>query len=158
MELMRRHGIEGDQLLGDAFRCDTARVRLLTELGWTREDAPPYVLNRTSLTDLPAAMLPNGYNIRSARGPEEAAALAEIHVAAFPGAAWMPQLHRRYMEAPGYAAEREYEVVAPGGGFAAFTVTWHDHLNRVGLLEPVGTHPDHRRRSLGKAVVPHAMH
>lgn len=47
LELMRHHGIEGDRMLGDAFRCDTARAQLLTELGWTRDDAPPYVLNRT---------------------------------------------------------------------------------------------------------------
>jgi mycothiol synthase len=156
-ELMRRHGIEGDHLLGDAFQCDTARSRLLTELGWTRTDAPHYVLNRTSLAGLPSPILPDGYSIRSARGVEEAAALAAIHVASF-GATWTPELYRRYMTAPGYAAEREYVVVAPDDTFAAFTVTWHDPLNRIGLLEPVGTHPDHRRRGLGKALVLHAMH
>jgi mycothiol synthase len=62
------------------------------------------------------------------------------------------------MMAPGYAPEREFVVVAPDGTFAAFTVTWHDALNRIGLLEPVGTHPDHRHRGLGKAVVLDAMH
>jgi len=157
VELMRQHGIEGDKLLGDAFRCDTARVKLLTELGWMREDAPPYVLNRRTLVGLPDPVVPDGYRIRSARGLEEAAALAGIHVAAF-GATWTPKLYRRYMQAPGYAAEREYVVIAPDGTFAAFTVTWHDELNRTGLLEPVGTHPDHRRRGLGKAVVLHALH
>jgi len=156
-ELMRKHKIEGDQLLGDAFRCDTARSQLLTELGWTRTDAPPYVLNRAPLVDLPDPTLPDGYRIRAARGPDEAAALAEIHVAAF-GATWRPELYRRYMTAPGYAAEREFVVVASDDTFAAFTVTWHDALNRTGLLEPVGTHPDHRRRGLGKALVLHAMH
>jgi len=157
-ELMRRHGIEGDQLLGDAFRCDTTRSRLLIELGWTRNDAPPYVLNRRSLVELPVPILPDGYSIRSARGSDEAAALAAIHVAAFSNAKWTAELYRRYMQAPGYAAEREVVVVAPDGTFAAFTVTWHDSLNRIGLLEPVGTHPDHRRRGLGKALVLHAMH
>ena len=156
-ELMRRHGIEGDQMLGDAFRCDTARSRLLTELGWTRDDAPPYVLNRAPLTDVPEPMLPDGYSIRAARGLEEAATLAGIHIAAF-GATWTPELYGRYMQAPGYAAEREFVAVAPDGAFAAFTVTWHDDLNRIGLLEPVGTHPDHRRRGLGRAVVLFAMH
>ena len=158
LELMRDHEIEADQLLGDSFRCDTARSRLLGELGWMREDAPPYVLNRASLDDLPSPVLPDGYSIRSAPGPEEAAALVGIHVAAFAKATWTPETYRRYMTAPGYAAEREYVVVAPDGSFAAFTVTWHDAVNRTGLLEPVGTHPDHRRRGLGKAVVVHAMH
>ena len=156
-ELMHRHGIEGDHLLGDAFRCDTARSRLLAELGWTRTDGPPYVLNRAPLVDLPDPVLPDGYSLRAPRGLGEAAALAAIHVAAF-GATWTPELYRRYMAAPGYAAEREFVVVAPDGSFAGFTVTWHDSLNRIGLLEPVGTHPDHRRRGLGKALVLHAMH
>ncbi|MFC2078629.1 GNAT family N-acetyltransferase [Candidatus Bipolaricaulota bacterium] len=157
LELMRHHKIEGDRLLGDAFRCDTARSKLLTELGWTPDDAPPYVLNRAPLADVPAPILPDCYTIRAARGLEEAAALAEIHTASF-GATWSPELYRRYMTAPGYAADREFVAVAPDGTFAAFTVTWHDSLNRTGLLEPVGTHPDHRRRGLGKAVVLHAMH
>jgi len=157
VELMRQHGIEGEKLLGNAFRCDTARAKLLTELGWIREDAPPYVLNRGTLVGLPNPVVPDGYRIRSAHGPEEATTLAEIHVACF-GATWTPDLYRRYMQAPGYDADREYVAVAPDGGFAAFTVTWHDDHNRIGLLEPVGTHPEHRRRGLGKAVVLHALH
>ena len=159
---MRRHGIEGEHLWCHAFRFDDARTQLLRDLGWTCEDAPPYVLNRAPLTDLPEPTLPEpalpaGYRIRSVSGPQEAAAITRIHTAAF-GALWTPDLYRRYMQAPGYAAEREYVVVAPDDTFAAFTVTWHDNLNRIGLLEPVGTHPDHRRRGLGKAVVLHAMH
>lgn len=157
-QLMRKHGIEGGTICADAFRWDTARNRLLTELGWVREEGPPYVLNRRPLGSLPAPVLPDGYRIRAARGPEEASALAEMHAAAFPGAAWTPGLYRRYMAAPGYAAEREYVVVAHDGTFAAFTVTWHDPVNHAGLLEPVGVHPDHRRHGLGKAVVLHALH
>jgi len=162
VELMRRHGIDGDQLLGDSFRCDTARVKLLTELGWTRTDTPHYVLNRRSLDNLPdpalpGPALPDGYSIRAARGPEEADALAAIHVGAFPKATWTAEHYRRYMQAPGYAPEREYVVVAPDGSFAAFTVTWHDALSRIGLLEPVGTHAGHRRLGLGRAVVLYAL-
>ena len=50
------------------------------------------------------------------------------------------------------------ELTRPNEALAAFTVTWHDSLNRIGLLEPGGTHPDHRRRGLGEALVLHAMH
>lgn len=158
IELMRRYEIEGDKLLGDAFRCDAARIKTLLELGWVKEDELPYVLNRTSLDEIPEPVLPDGYTIRSARGPEEAAALVDIHIAAFTKATWTPELYRRYMTAPGYAAEREFVVVAPDGTFAAFAIAWHDDVNRIGLLEPVGTHFEHRRKGLGKAVVLHAMH
>jgi ribosomal protein S18 acetylase RimI-like enzyme len=61
------------------------------------------------------------------------------------------------MESPGYAPEREFVAEAPDGSLVAFTVTWHDPLNRTGLLEPVGTHTDHRRRGLARALIAHAM-
>ena len=47
---------------------------------------------------------------------------------------------------------------ATDGVIAAFAVTWYDELNRTGLLEAVGTHPDHRQRGLGRAVVTFAAH
>ncbi len=43
-------------------------------------------------------------------------------------------------------------VEAPNGDFAAFCLAWLDRANRVGLLEPVGTHPEHRRLGLATAV------
>lgn len=44
-------------------------------------------------------------------------------------------------------------VEAADGTLAALTVTWHDHVNRTGLFEPVGTHLDHRRRGLGRVLL-----
>jgi ribosomal protein S18 acetylase RimI-like enzyme len=41
---------------------------------------------------------------------------------------------------------------------AAFAVTWYDELNRIGLMEAVGTHPDHQRQGLGRAMVLFASH
>jgi ribosomal protein S18 acetylase RimI-like enzyme/heme-degrading monooxygenase HmoA len=157
LELMQRHNIDGDSLIVEAFQCDTNRSALLKELGWQVLDEPPWVVNRAPLVDLPVPVLPAGYTIRATTGVEEAAALAEVHAAAF-GSRWTPELYRKVMESPGYAAEREFVVVAPDGTFAAFTVTWHDPFNRTGLFEPVGTHADHRRRGLGKALILTVMH
>ena len=156
LDLMRRHGIEGDRILSDAYRCDTTRVEQLTMLGWKRVCEPPWVVNRALLVDLPEPVLPEGYLIRAVRGLDEAAAVAKVHAASF-GSTWTPEMYRKVMQSPGYAAERELVVEAADGTFAAFTVTWHDAVNRTGLLEPVGTHPDHRRRGLGKALVLYAM-
>ena len=46
---MRQHGIAGDCIYADAFRCDTARAQLLAALGWEADDELPYVLNRTEI-------------------------------------------------------------------------------------------------------------
>ncbi len=152
LELMRRHGIESDRIFATAFRGDEFLAQCLVESGWVHDGEPPWVLNRIALTDLAEPLLPDGYTIRAATGVEEAAGLAEVHRASF-GVPWTAEIYRKVMESPGYAAEREFVVVAPDGGFAAFTLTWHDHVNRMGLFEPVGTHADHRRKGLGKALL-----
>ena len=53
---------------------------------------------------------------------------------------------------PGYAEEGDLVVEAPDGSFAAFTMVWWSQDAGVGEFEPVGTHPDHQRRGLGRAV------
>ena len=156
VELMRRHEITSDCIYADAFRGDSARVQLLTDLGWETDNEPPYVLNHMTIGSIEVPPLPDGYAFRSAQGSADAAALAEVHNASF-GSSWTPEVYRRVMESPGYAPERELVIQAPDGTFAAFTVIWYDHLNHTGLFEPVGTHKDHRRRGLGQAIILYGM-
>jgi len=156
IDLMRQHDISGDCIYGDAFRGDTARVQLLSALGYEPDNELPYVLNRTEINSIVVPALPDGYSFRSANGIEDAAALADVHNASF-GANWTPELYRRVMESPGYEPERELVIQAPDGTFAAFSVIWYDHLNRTGLFEPVGTNKDHKRRGFGRAIVLYGM-
>lgn len=157
LELMDCHGITGDRIVATAYRGDAPLERYLADRGWTPDGDPPWVVNRIALTALDAPALPAGYTVRAARGVEDAAGLAAVHKAAF-GVPWTPEVYRRVMESPGYAAEREFVVVAPDGEFAAFTLTWHDALNRRGLFEPVGTHSGYRRLGLGRALLLTVLH
>jgi len=157
IELMREHEIQGDEIGFEAWQCDEATGELLQQMGWKRVVDAPWTVNRICLRDAPSPVLPSGYRIRAVRGSEEAAAVAEAHASAFPGANWTPALYRDVMESPGYAPDREYVVEARDGTFAAFTVTWHDPVNKTGLFEPVGTHADHRRRGLARALLCFAM-
>ena len=151
-ELMRKYAIDGDCVYGDAFRGDTARSELLVALGWKPDNEPPYVLNRMEIPTIDVPTLPDGYSLGSAKGIEDAAALAEVHNGAF-GPIWTPALYRKVMQSPGYAPERELVIQAPDGSYVAFAVTWYDHLNRTGLFEGVGTHKDHWRRGFGRAII-----
>ena len=155
-ELMQQHNIESDHMFADAFRGDTARIELLTALGWELDNEVPYVLNRTEIKSVDVPALPDGYSFRSASGIDDAAALADVHNAAF-GPIWTPELYRKIMESPGYEPERELVIQAPDGTFAAFSIIWFDHLNRTGLFEPVGTHKDYQRRGFGRAIVLYGM-
>jgi ribosomal protein S18 acetylase RimI-like enzyme len=157
IELMREHGVEGEEIEYEAYQCDEATQGLLEQMGWKRIVDTPWTVNRICLKDAPMATLPSGYRIRRVGGSEEAAAVANAHASAFPGANWTPELYRHVMESPGYAPEREFVVESSDGALAAFTVTWHDPLNKTGLFEPVGTHSEHRRRGLARALLCSAM-
>lgn len=152
---VRRLGVGGNSLEAAADRCDSIRIEILESQGWEPR-AHEYTVTRRSLDDVPVGQPPEGFVVRPVRGVEEAAAIAAVHAGSF-GSEWTPELYRRVMESPGYRADREFVAEAPGGRLAAFTVTWHDDRNRLGLLEPVGTHQDYRRLGLGRAVMAAGM-
>lgn len=154
--MMHQYEIESDHITADAFQCDTVRSELLAALGWERDNELPYVLNRTTLRNMDVPALPDGYTFGSAKGIEDAPALAEVHNAAF-GAGWTPELYRYVMQSPGYAPERELVIQSPEGHLVAFCGIWYDHLNRNGLFEPVGTHRDYQRRGFGRAIMVYGM-
>jgi len=156
VDLMERHGVEKDALDGGAYRCDRLRAACLSELGWERTDEAPWVLNRIRLGSTPEPQPPVGYTVRTVRGIDEAGPVSEVHASAF-GSTWTADLYLTVMESPGYSQDREFVVEAPDGALAAFTVTWHDDISRMGLFEPVGTHEEFRRLGLGRALLLHAM-
>ena len=156
VELIRQYDIECDHIYADAFQRDTARIQLLEALGWELGGALPYVLNRTEIESIAVPVLPDGFSFRSAKGIDDAVALADVHNAAF-GSIWTPELYRYVMESPGYEAGRELVIQTPDSSFAAFCIIWYDHLNRMGLFEPVGTHKDYRRRGFGRAVMVYGL-
>lgn len=157
IELMKEHNVESDTLNCDLFGCDNRRKQLLLELGWTAACEAEYVYNRMPLENLPKPVQTTGYHIRPVKGVEEAARVAEVHNASF-GSNWTSEEYLRMMESPGYCHELEFIAESDTGAFAGFTLTWHDSINKSGLLEPVGVHRDHRRKGLGKALVLHAIH
>src|ERR671936_569373 len=67
--------------------------------------------------------------------------------------AWALEAHEETVAALAAAGyELDQVAVAPDGSFAAFCLCWLYEENRAGNLEPVGTHSDHRRRGLARAV------
>lgn len=156
VRLMDEHRVAGDSVLAAAHRGDTVRRDLLVARGWELEENGAEVINRRALEDLPDSTAPEGYRFRSVRGVEEADAVAAVHAASF-GSEWTPELYARVMTSPGYDPRREFVAEAPDGTLGAFAVTWHDPVTSTGLFEPVGTHPDHRRRGLAAGLLTFGM-
>jgi predicted N-acetyltransferase YhbS len=110
---------------------------------------------------LPEQELPAGYLIRSMADENDVERRREIFGRAFnhPDPAEWPSAfaYRELQRAPDYCPDRDLYVVAPDGRFAACCIAWYDDLNRMGILEPVGTHPDFRRLGLAREVVYEAI-
>jgi GNAT superfamily N-acetyltransferase len=61
-------------------------------------------------------------------------------------------------QAPAYRGDLHVLVEAPEGTMAGSAIMWLDEANKTAEFEPVGTHPDYRRRGLGRALLLHGMH
>jgi mycothiol synthase len=96
--------------------------------------------------------LPPRYRHASVRWPEDLPERVEVHRAAFAPSKMTLEKYNLLSALPHYAPERDRVVVAPDGTFAAFANGWFDPDGLVGELEPVGTHPDHRRKGLARAA------
>jgi GNAT superfamily N-acetyltransferase len=140
--------------------CDTRNAALLADLGFApyKDDVDMYF----PLVDrLPAVQLPPGFSARLCRGESEVETRARAQYAAFESEAeWDKYVARfvRLMRSQAYLAARDWVIEAPDGRIAAFALTWHDPVNKVGKFEPVGTHPDFQKLGLGKAVMLSGLH
>jgi ribosomal protein S18 acetylase RimI-like enzyme len=123
-----------------------ASGRRLSQWLWRAADGP---------APRPAATptLPTGYRIRGLTGPAEIEARVAVHRAAFPTSRLTAARYERLLDMPHYRLEDDLVVEASDGSFAAFALTWWDPIGRVGEFEPLGTHPDHRRRGLARALL-----
>lgn len=129
----------------------TESVRMLEDAGF-RPSEKWYEHMVRSLESISEPVVPAGYRVRSVEGDTDVERRVEVHRAAFAPSRVVPESYRAVMRAYPYRTELDNVVVAPDGSFAAFCLCWIDVENRVGLLEPVGTHPAHRRQGLAAAA------
>lgn len=112
---------------------------------------------RRSLDDLPAPVLPDGFRF-SGVDDSLLAERIECHRAAFAPSALEIVGFRRVRRTWPYRDDLDRVVIAPDGRVAASCLAWYDDGNGWGLLEPVGTRPEFRRRGLASAVCLDALH
>jgi GNAT superfamily N-acetyltransferase len=114
-------------------------------------------LNQRDLADLEEPTLPDGYRLRTAdeAGPEAA---VRAHVDAWAPSTYTAEAYDGVQRTTAYRGDLHVLVQAPDGTMAASAIMWLDPANRSVEFEPVGTHPDHRRRGLGRAMLLHGMH
>jgi mycothiol synthase len=126
-------------------------------LGHGFEKSPEEVVYFTrSLAEPLSLPALDGAAVRGVTGEPEVAARAAAQYGAFESDAPFEKYVQRYqnfMRSPVYDPELDIVAVMPDGRIGSFCIVWTDPVNRVGLFEPVGTHPDFRGRGLAKAVM-----
>jgi GNAT superfamily N-acetyltransferase len=112
---------------------------------------------RDLLTDVEGPVLPGGYRFRTADevGPEAA---VRAHVDAWAPTGYTAQSYEDVRQTAAYRGDLHVLVEAPDATMASSTIMWLDQANRTVEFEPVGTHPDHRRLGLARAMMLHGMH
>ena len=92
------------------------------------------------------------------RGEVDLHERVEVHRAVWAPSRVTEESYRDVMRIWPYRTDLDCVLEAPDGTFAAYVLCWYDEKNGVGELEPVGTHPEHRRRGFGAAVCRYALH
>lgn len=117
-------------------------------------DGPFFSCLGRDMTDLPAApALPEGYTLHSCDAGN-VPLRAEAHRAAWSDwdSTYSSQQHAALRELWPYKPELDLMALAPDGTPAAYYQGWYDEQSGIGLFEPVGTHPQHRRLGLSRAL------
>jgi len=130
---------------------------LALERGYAEDSRHPEHDSTFVIAGQPEPRLPKGFALRSMSEENDIELRREIFGRAFnhtDPAEWPSAFaYEELQRAPDYRKDLDLFVVGPGGQYVACCIVWHDERNRLGILEPVGTHPDFRRRGLGRAVV-----
>jgi GNAT superfamily N-acetyltransferase len=132
---------------------------LFTERGYIRSKSPAEHMRRRFLSDpVPDSIIPGGYSVRALGDETELPARSWLSWKAFhpdepdekyKGWEW----YRNIQRVPLYRRDLDIVAVAEDGELAAFCTVWLDDVTRTAVFEPVGTHPNHQKRGIGKAVM-----
>jgi ribosomal protein S18 acetylase RimI-like enzyme len=143
----------------EALDSDADAIAALERHGFERaaDNAGFMVYLARGLDDLPRQALADGFELRTVQ-EADVGSRVEAHRSAFHPSRVTVESYANVRRAWPYRADLDCIAVAPDGRVAAYCLGWLDTANRVGELEPVGTHADFRRRGLAAAVCSFALH
>lgn len=101
--------------------------------------------------------LPDGYSLTSAVEIKDTLSRQNaVHRAFHPNAELLTEVPLSFQcmeDAPLFRPELEIMTQYRDGALTSFCVVWYDEQTGIGMFEPVGTHPDHLRPGLGRAMI-----
>ncbi len=149
-------------LFMEAYDYDVLRQRYLAEAGFVRQDYRIALRNlRIGLGVFNTPRPVDEYGIRTAdpHDTTDCERIASLLNAAFNRDFHQGIDYRNFaLNAPSYRRDLDLVAVSADGTFAAYVGIPYDPANRLGIFEPVCTHPQHRRRGLAQMLMMEGLH
>ena len=114
-------------------------------------------LNGRDLDEIETPAVPEGYRVRTAAEVGTEAAY-RAHADAWHPSTLTLEAMERTQRTESYRADLHLVVVTDDGAPVASTTIWLDEETGSAEFEPVGTHPEHRRKGVARAMLLHGMH
>jgi len=147
------------ELIAWVNEADDIHKKILADRGYARSKySAEHMRSRFFSTPIPDSVPPGGYTVRALGEEDELPARSWLSWKAFhpdepdekyQGWEW----YRNVQRIPLYRRDLDIVAVAADGELAAFCTVWFDSVTRTAVFEPVGTHPAHQKRGLGRAVM-----
>jgi GNAT superfamily N-acetyltransferase len=130
------------------------REAALHDCGFERDRIYGILRIRDVRAPIPDYSLPDGYTIRAVIPQTDFPKIAENIRIVFSHGDWFTaEILEGLSQSSFYNPELDLVVVAPDRSIASFCTFRMDPPSRITELEPMGTHPDHRRLGLAKALL-----
>lgn len=140
---------------------DSPLTEAVKKRGYAKDDNKSYAGQELEINTLPGPNLPDGFEILTMADECDVERRRETFGRAFdhPEPKEWPSrfAYEELMRAPDYRPEQDLFIKAEDGTYASCCIMWYDAHNRIGHMEPVGTHPDYRGLGLGREIVYEAL-
>jgi mycothiol synthase len=143
---------------------DELHKQILADCGYAHSRYADEHMRRRFMTQpIPDSVPARGYSVRALGEEDELPARSWLSWKVFHpdepdekyrGWEW----YRNVQRVPLYRRDLDIVAVASDGELVAFCTVWFDNVTRTAVFEPVGTHPNHQKRGLGKAVMSEGLH
>jgi predicted N-acetyltransferase YhbS len=144
------------------FDYDVPRIRLLTERGYEKTTWGGMTRHlRFGGRSLPRPIIAAGYYLRGTYRDDEQdyQYVADILNAGFNRSIHTAREFGNFAtQSPSFRHELNLVAETLDGNFAALVGLTFDETNRLAILEPVCTHPEHRRKGLAQTLVFEGLH
>lgn len=139
------------------YEYDEPLQALVQERGYRQEAEHPEYDSVFIIKRLPEPKLPAGYVLQSMAEGNNIELRREVLGRAFnhtDPSEWASAFtYEELQRAPDYRKAQDLYIVGPDGKYVSCCILWYDEKNKMGVLEPVGTHSDFRRKGFGREVV-----